>query len=130
MSSAQLDRRTQFVEAMRASGWEQGGLNDLWEEGVSLSPEASADYRNPAMKLRASYHAADGFIGLELLGVDQAFSATLRFYVDDPSALLQLVTQNQDSLTPDTFADFVRTAIPKSRLALFETTAGLIELSL
>lgn len=131
MSPSQLEWRAGFADMLKRAGWDFAGWEKLFESGISLSPEAQAEYHNSTLGLRAGYQAQEGYLSLDLVDPKAEFAANLRLFPRDrPDDILATIVKAQDSLSPDTFADFVVAVIPLTKLALLDTPDGLVELSL
>ena len=131
MSEAQTSERELFALRLSAAGWDDGGWGELFASGVSLTPEAQADYRNADFDMRLGYFADEGYVRFECARREDGLAELcLRCYPRRGLAeLLDALAAAQDSLSRESYPEFVKGLVQLCDPLLMETPDGLFQLS-
>jgi hypothetical protein len=132
MTEQQLNNRNLFIQELKAAKWNNNqGLELLFEQGHSVTPEAQAGYQNADFNLGLSYYVERGYLLWECVGKDNPIVLSLRFYPQENlEIILDTIIEAQDTLSVDNCADFVKKMIQICESLWIETSEGLIEASL
>ncbi len=126
LTPQQTSARTRFVEQVRQAGWDLRGWEALFAAGITLTPEATAEYEQAAFRLSLSYYLAEGYLLLKLYPYNPAPVLSIRFYPGDQLAVvLTAVFAVQDILTPDNDVDSLVAAAVLCEQVFIETPDGL-----
>lgn len=101
MSREQLAERAVFVDKLTAAGWRGSNFNRNFDDGLSVSPEASMSYSNRDMTLRFDLAFKDPRATLYL---DAKGGKTLGLVFKCPERLQDLVSAvvaMQNDISPD-----------------------------
>ncbi len=130
MTPEQLKRRDFFINRLLAAGWDPGGWELLFEHGADLSPEAQAEYENPALSLRLSYFVEQGYVLLESVSKETSEALSVRFYPkDNLTTVVDILVEVQDRLAPDRYTGLIGNMIPVCEAIVLETPDGLVKVS-
>lgn len=130
MTAAHLATREAVVSRLDEAGWSVAGWERLFEDGVSLTPEAQAEYAGDLADLRLGYWAAEGYLQLDCADREESETLRLRLYPRaGVEAVLAHVTRWQGSLSAAMLPDFVLDVAPACRGIFLDAGDQFVSLS-
>ena len=135
MSPEVLEARETFLRVLKDASWSTMDRNLLLDRGMSVEPEAEADYQGPAFDMTCGFVAKEQRLRLELVDRDTRVVYAHQLHprggllTGSVQAVLDVVVAAQDTLDVERYPRLTKALIPLCDPLLVQTDEGLMQLT-